>query len=201
MPESLDTWFSREILPYEGSLLRYLARVWQHRDDTYDLCHEVYVRVYEAAANTRPLAPRSFLFATAHNLMVDRIRRSRVVSIEPWAELENPNVLIDEISAERQASAHEELRTLARAFELLPPRCRQVVWMRRVEGLSQRQVAARLGIGEAMVEKHLAKAMRRLADVFFGSGATDSFSLRKAGKKRKEGRESTPNSDDDLRSG
>ena len=55
-----------------------------------------------------------------------------------------------------------DVHTLAQALNNLPPRCRQVVWMRRVENHSQKEVAKRLGIGEAMVEKHIAKAMRRL---------------------------------------
>jgi RNA polymerase sigma-70 factor (ECF subfamily) len=91
-----------------------------------------------------------------------------VVSIEARADLESLNVHIDEISPEHHAMAHEDLHTLLRAFDQLPPRCRQVVWMRRIEDLSQREVATRLGIGETVVEKQIAKAMRRFADALFG---------------------------------
>lgn len=192
MAESLDTWFAREILACEESLLRYLMRTWHHRDEIHDLRQEVYIRVYEAASKNRPLAPKSFLFATARNLMADRLRRSRVVSIEARADLDALNVLVDEISPEDHASAHEELRTLARAFDRLPPRCREVVWMRRVEGLSQREVAERLGIGEAMVEKHVAKAMCRLAEALLSGGGMESATARIVGNKRK--RMSAPSS-------
>lgn len=44
----------------------------------------------------------------------------------------------------------------------------EIVSMRRVEELSQKEVAARLGIGDAIVEIQVAKAMRRLADALFG---------------------------------
>ena len=54
-------------------------------------------------------------------------------------------------------------------FDRLPARCREVVWLRRVEELSQREVAERLGITEKTVEKHIAKGMRLLADRFLGS--------------------------------
>jgi RNA polymerase sigma factor (sigma-70 family) len=90
------------------------------------------------------------------------------VSIESGWDFDDLDVLIDEISPERRTGAHQELRSLARAFDLLPPRCQEVVWMRRVEERSQKEGAARLGIGEAMVEKHIAKAMRRLADALLG---------------------------------
>jgi RNA polymerase sigma-70 factor (ECF subfamily) len=186
MQSALDTWFSREILVYEDALVRYLARTWHHRDDVSDLRQEVYMRVYEAAAQERPRAPKSFLFATARNLMADRMRRSRVVSIEARADLESLNVLVDEISPEHHASAHEDLRLLSRAFDQLPPRCREVVWLRRVENLSQREVAARLGICEAVVEKQVAKAMRRFADAFFGERAMELDKIRATGREERK---------------
>jgi RNA polymerase sigma factor (sigma-70 family) len=167
MDESLDAWFTREILAHEAPLVRYLTRTWPVRDDIHDLRQETYLRVYEAAAKERPRSAKAFLFTTARHLLVDRMRRQRVVSFEPGWDLEELNVLVDEISPERCAGADEELRALAVAFNHLPPRCRQVVWMRRVEEQSQKEVAAKLGIGEAMVEKHVAKAMRRLADALF----------------------------------
>jgi len=96
---------------------------------------------------------RCFLFATVlHLLLADRIRRKRVVSYEPGWDLDSLNVLVDEISRQRSAGADEDLRTLAKAFNLFVAPCQQVVWMRRVEGRSQKEVAARLGMGEAMVE-------------------------------------------------
>lgn len=168
MDESLDSWFAREILPHEAALLRYLARSWSNRDEIHDLRQETYVRVYEAAARARPLSPKAFMYTTARHLMADRIRRGRVVSIEATADLEALNVLIDEISPERRASSRQELSLLAQAFDQLPPQCGRVVWMRKVEGLSQKQVAETLGISEGAVEKQITKGVRLLASVLFG---------------------------------
>jgi len=173
MDESLDAWFAREILAHEAPLVRYLMRTWHVRDEIHDLRQETYLRVYEAAAKERPRSAKAFLFTTARHLLVDRLRRRRVVSFEPGWDLDELNVLVDEISPERCAGAAEELRALAMAFNDLPPRCKQVVWMRRVEDHSQKEVAARLGIGEAMVEKHIAKAMRRLADAISGCQSSE----------------------------
>ena len=186
MTSALDAWFSREILIYEGALVRYLARSWHHREDIVDLRQEVYMRVYEAAAQERPRAPKSFLFATARNLMADQIRRSRVVSIEARADLESLHVLVDEMSPEHCASAQEDLRTIAWVFEQLPPRCREVVWLRRVENLSQREVAAQLGICEGVVEKQVAKAMRRFADAFFGERGMQLDKMGTTGRKERK---------------
>jgi RNA polymerase sigma factor (sigma-70 family) len=176
MDDSLDSWFEREILPHEEALLRYLARTWSNPDEILDLRQETYVRVYEAATRARPLSPKSFMFTTARHLIADRIRRSRVVSIEATADLEALNILIDEVSPEQRTSAREELRRLASAFDRLPPQCRRVVWMRKVEGISQKQVATRLGIGERAVEKQITKGVRLLASFLFGGEGNESRS-------------------------
>lgn len=171
MDEALNTWFAREILAHEAALVRYLMRAWPNKDDVSDLRQEIYIRVYEAAKNTRPLFAKSFLFTTARHLMTDRARRGRVVSIEAAGDLEALNVLVDEISPERKLHARQELKQLADAFKLLPPRCREVVWLRKVDGIRQSEVAERLGISVRTVEFQVRKGMRILADAIFGDSA------------------------------
>ena len=167
MDEPLDAWFKREILAHEASLVRYLFRTWPHRQEVFDLRQDVYVRVYEAAAKARPQAPKSFLFATARHLMTDRVRRKRIVSIDAVGDLDALNVMVEDISPEQRISAHEELRRLAEAIDQLPPRCREVVWLRRVDELAQKDVAFRLGITQKVVEKHVMKGMKLLAAALF----------------------------------
>jgi len=169
MDEDLDTWFAREILVHEASLARYLMRTWHNRDEVHDLRQDAYIRVYVAAANARPASPKAFLFTTARNLMADRARRERVVSIEARGDLDSLNVLVDELGPERQESGRQQLRRLAEAFDSLAPKCREVVWMRRVEELPQREVARRLGITEGTVESHVARGVRLLADYVYGA--------------------------------
>jgi RNA polymerase sigma-70 factor (ECF subfamily) len=168
MDETLDAWFVREILAHEDALVCYLRRTWGNRDDIHDLRQETYVRIYEAAGKVRPATPKAFLFATARHLMTDRLRRGRVVSIDAVGDLDTLNVLIDEISPERRLDAHQLLKRLSEAFDRLPDRCRAVIWLRRVEELPQKEVAAHLGISEKTVEKHVAKGVRLMAEYFYG---------------------------------
>jgi RNA polymerase sigma factor (sigma-70 family) len=174
MDESLDTWFKREILVHEASLVRYLLRTWHNREEVYDLRQDTYVRVYEAAAKSRPQSPKSFLFATARNLMADHIRRRRIVVIDAVGDMDSLNVLIDELSPESRTSGFEDLRRLADAFDQLPPKCRETVWMRRVNDLPQKEVATRLGISQKTVEKHVMKGMKLLAAAMFRRGEGDA---------------------------
>jgi RNA polymerase sigma factor (sigma-70 family) len=66
------------------------------------------------------------------------------------------------LSPERCVSNIEELQRLAKAFDCLPPQCRTVMWLRKVEQLSQKEVAAKLGVQEKAVEKQVSRGMRLL---------------------------------------
>jgi RNA polymerase sigma factor (sigma-70 family) len=168
--KALNNWFAREILVHEAALVRYLKRAWPNSQEIPDLRQEIYVRVYEAAKETRPTFPKSFLFTTARHLITDRVRRARVVSIEAAGDLLDSNVLVDDISPERRLHARQELKELSNAFGLLPPRCREVVWLRKVDGISQNEVAQRLSISTRTVEFQVQKGMRILARALFGGG-------------------------------
>lgn len=169
MLKGLDHWFATEVLPHEGLLERYLLRVWRNPSDVADLIQEVYVRVYERARDQRPLQPKAFLFATARNLMTDQLRKSRVVSIDSAQEIDGIDAMVDELTPERRVSARQDLGRLAHAFDLLSDKCRDVVWYRRVEGLSQRETADRMGLKEDAIESQLARGIRALAQAIFGT--------------------------------
>jgi len=168
MGDGLDEWFMSEILPLEPMLQRFLRRHWHDEADTADLLQETYMRVYEAARRQRPSMPKPFAFMTARNLVIDRIRKKNVVSIERMADIEWLNLTDDEVSPEQHTQARQELRRLQSALDMLPQRCRQVVMLRKVEGMSQREVAQHMNATEEAVEHLVAKGMRLLAQHLHG---------------------------------
>ncbi len=169
MDKALEAWFIQEILPYEAALTRYLAQKRSRAHDVEDLRNDIYIRVLESASAVRPTVPRAFLFATARNLLIDRTRHDRVVKIDQLEGLAVTNVLVDDISTEQQASGRQQLQRLAHLFDRLPRRCREVLWMRKIEGLPQKAVAVRLGLAEATVEKHLYRAVKTLSEALNGN--------------------------------
>lgn len=185
MDDVLDSWFKREVMIHDEALTRYLRRSWPHPEDIHDLRQETYVRLFESAQHHIPDIVRPFIFAIARRLMTDRIRRQRTVAIDSTGDIEALNVLVDDLSPERDTAAHQELRRLAEALDSLPVKCREVVWMRRIDDLSQKEVASRLGLSEKTVEGHITKGMKRLTDAILG----EIDSLDEPPMKREEGRE------------
>lgn len=161
----LRDWFVREVLPLEAALMQFLRRSSRSRAEADDLRQEVYVRVCEAARREIPSPARPFVFAVARNLLIDRARREHVVSIEAVADLGALEIVADEPEPDRTAIARQELRRLQTALDHLPNRCRQAVILRKIDGLSYREIAKTMGIAEDTVSKHLREGMAVLADV------------------------------------
>jgi RNA polymerase sigma factor (sigma-70 family) len=167
----VDAWFVEAVLPLEPALMRFLRHHWREPEDVADLRQDVYVRMYESALRDGlPQNTAAVVYTCARHLIIDRARRAQVVSIETVADLEALDLAGDEIGPERRAGAREELRLLQAALDGLPPRCRAVVTLRKIDGLSQREVAQHLGIAEGTVEKQITLGIRALAESLYAHG-------------------------------
>ncbi len=171
----VQAWFVREVLPLEAGLMQFLRRRRRDAGDADDLCHDVYVRVCEAAMKEIPRPAKPFVFAVARNLVIDHARRDHVVPINAAADVDMLNVAADTPGPEQSLVAREELTALQAALDRLPPRCREAVVMRKIDRLSRREIAARMGIAEKTVRRHIGDAMCALADALYrNDGRSDT---------------------------
>ncbi len=162
----LEEWFVREVLPLEGMLMQFLRHNWRDRSDLEDIRQEIYARVCEAAETEVPKSAKSFVFASARNLLIDKARRESVVPIEAVADLESLGIELDAPGPDRSAIAKDELRKLQSALNKLPPRHREAVVLGRIEGLNGREIAQRMGIAETTASQHLKLGMHALTDLY-----------------------------------
>lgn len=165
--EALE-WFLREVLPLESTLMQYLRHNWRDRSGVDDLLQDIYMRVFEAAQKQIPEKTKAFVFTTARNLLVSRVREQQIVPIEAVADLDALDVAIDTPDAERSVIARDDLRRLRDAIDTLPARYRDVVILRRIENLSRPEIALRLNISDASVSVYLSAGMTALADALYG---------------------------------
>ena len=165
----LEAWFVNEVLPLEATLMKFLRRNSRNAGDIADLRQEVYVRVYEAARKQLPDSAKAFVLTTARNLLINRVRREQIVAIDAVADLDSLEIAIDEPGPDRAIMAREELRRLQDALDHLPRRSRQAVVMKQLDGLSRREIASRMGVGEETVKRHLTNGMRALADMLYSA--------------------------------
>lgn len=135
--------------------------------DVEDIVQEAFLRLARQDASVNIENPRGFLFRTARNLTYDLLRRRGVRDNYNAAQAADPRALQARLeceSAEQAASTSEELRNILDAIEQLPPQCQRVFLLQRQEGLRYAEIADELGISKSMVQKHMTKALLKLAE-------------------------------------
>ena len=167
-----NRWFAEEVQPHEYSLRSYLHNKFPDHPDIDDLVQETYARLLQAREQTVVRAPKSFLFAAARNAAFDFFRRRKIAAIDSVAELERLPVLEERPGVAETACHTQELQLLAQAIEALPERCRLVLTLRKIHGLSHRDIASRLGISEHTVNAQIAIGVLRLGDFLRARGMT-----------------------------
>ncbi len=159
-------WFDEEVRPHESSLRSYIRAVFPQLPDIDDLVQESYVRLIRAKEAGPIIRAKAYLFTTARNAALDFFRRRKIISIENVADFENSNVIDDSLNASDALNKQQELETLSSAVRSLPPRCRQVMTLRLLYGMPQKEIAQELKISEHTVKAQLAKGMRKCAEYF-----------------------------------
>jgi RNA polymerase sigma-70 factor (ECF subfamily) len=142
-------------------LRRYLARLLGNTTEAQDVAHDAYLRVYRNGDKPAADQPEAVLYVTARRLAINRLRRRSISPFSPeHTALETAASAAPGVA--QQVMARQELRMLEEAIAQLPEGCRAVLLLRKVELLSHREIAERLGIAVSTVEKQHARALRLL---------------------------------------
>jgi RNA polymerase sigma-70 factor (ECF subfamily) len=153
-------------------LRAYLRKQFPHLHDVDDVVQESFLRICRARIEGRLQSVRGFLFTAARNLALDGLRHRRAAPFAEVAPETGWNVVEGGPCAAEAASRRQELELLAEAIESLPLRCRQVLKLRKIYGLSHREIAVRLGIAERTVNVQVGHGVRRCADYLRARGVT-----------------------------
>jgi RNA polymerase sigma factor (sigma-70 family) len=148
-------------LDHYHELIGTWTRKLRSRQQAEDLTHDAFVRVLE---NPREQVeqPRAYLHQTARNIAVDGFRREdrrQALELEAFDE-------VSSTSDDPEAYVHalELADSVERALAELPLNCRRVFIWQKLEGLSQAEIAERMGLTKNMVEKYMIRTLRHLRE-------------------------------------
>jgi RNA polymerase sigma factor (sigma-70 family) len=143
-------------------LVGYLTTRLRSEQEAKEVAQEAYVRLLQLHEPGTPGLLRAYLFKTATNLAIDRLRHRRVrqrteEQQELFAELAPTCGEWDDPA--KQLLVREQADQLLAYLQELPIKCQRVFQLHRFEGLPQHEVAARLGFSERMVRRYVTYAM------------------------------------------
>lgn len=145
-------------LGYQARLKRLLASRLRSAQAAEDLAQDLYFKLPRVSEHfPSPDDARRYLTRMALNAALDhqRVEGRRAELLEGLAEAwqdETP-------SAEQSLIAQDELAQLEQVLKELPPKCRDVLYMSRVQGMTHAEIAAALGVSKSLVDKYAVRAL------------------------------------------
>jgi RNA polymerase sigma-70 factor (ECF subfamily) len=150
---------SEVIRRHHDSLLLFLRRRLAVPEDAFDAAQETYLRMMRYEGSRAIESPVSMLFRIAVNVAADQGRAAQSRRATDHLALDDVELASEEPSTERTVAGEQDLSMLLATIDELPPRCRQVFLLSRVDGMTYPQIARHCGISVKMVEKHVSHAL------------------------------------------
>jgi len=158
----IDIWFADSVFVFQHQHRRYALSLVKQADEAEELVQEAYARLF-ARDDWRGIAnPHAFTMRIIRNLAIERFRRADVVRIDQGGLAASLEIADSEPTPDRVAIDRSELQRVAEVMQDMPPRMREAIHLRRIEGLPPAQVAERMNISVSTVETHIKRALRLL---------------------------------------
>jgi len=157
------------VVPHEGALRVRLRQMAVPEDEIGDIIQDTYLKLSRLEDVSHIRNGRAYFFSAARTVLLDRIRRERIVRIDSLTEADALALIDEEPDAERRLSARQELEHIGRLIAALPDRCREIFELRRIQGVPQREIAARLGLPEYTVEAQAARGLKLIMKALSGT--------------------------------
>lgn len=174
------------VLARNGAQAAYRALTERHRDAVYrlvrsaigdadealDVTQEAFISAFGALARYDPARPfRMWIARIALNKARDWGRRRAVRQFFSFGLTDHAahNAPDEAVRADRTAEDRQELAQVAAAIAQLPARLKEALLLRTIEGMSQAEVAAAIGVTEKTVETRLYRARQKLNEALRGN--------------------------------
>ena len=148
----------------QGALKRYASRYFRKPQEIEDIVQEAFVRVLEAQNKRKIQVDDAYMYRTTRNLALNTLQKSENRLTDTVGDLLSETVLLESISLEDEFESRERFLLFCSAVRQLPKKCQRVFILRKVYGLSLKEIAERMEISVNTVEVHMTKAIVRCTD-------------------------------------
>lgn len=125
---------------------------------------ESYLKLLKAKTLGSVASAKAYFFSIARNTALTVCRRRQIYSKTPVSELPDSFVLDDRADAAESANAHQRHELVIEAIDLLPARCREVLKLGVLRGMSNAEIAAQLGLSENTVRVQITRGMKKCVE-------------------------------------
>lgn len=128
-------------------------------DDIDDIVQETFIKTYEADLKQEIKYVRSYMLKTAKNLALNHVTKWDNKYKDSLEDFSEPPVQLISTNVEDDYESKEQFLFFCRATDQLSSSVRKCFILKKVYGLSQKEIANYLNLSESTVEKHVAQGL------------------------------------------
>ena len=177
MAQDNKTLFEKLFDSQAPGLIRFLSRKLNSTEDAQDIAQNAFIRIQHLTESGELNNPKAYLYQTASNLAIDKIRRDQLhnkylQSEGSWQQDDTgaTNAQSDYCTPERLLAAKQDLAQIEQAIQSLPLKCRQAFLLHRVKGRSYSEIANEMSVSVSSVEKYILQALKVCRRALIDSG-------------------------------
>ena len=162
-PNPVNAGLTETFLGCERAIKRFLTRFLYRPEDVDEIAQETFLVAYDANQKREIHSPKAYLFQVAKSIALRELTRksSKMTNYLEDALAQDEHLLDGNSTLEDQVIAQQKLADYCNAISDMPPQCRKVFLMRKLQAKSHVEIAEALNISRSMVEKHIANGVKK----------------------------------------
>ena len=157
-----ERWLAEHVRLHEPALRGYLRSRFPSLDAD-DVVQESYLKLLRVRAVDQITAAKAYFFSVARNTALTIFRRHKLYADIPVNQLPDSRVLDSGPDAAEIVDSRQRIELAVEAIDRLPARCREIMKLAVLQGLSTAEVAGHLGLAESTVRVQLARGVKKCA--------------------------------------
>lgn len=141
---------------HQPSLLNFAIYLVGSREDAMEIVNDVYVSLWQNRHTYNEIRSiKSYLFSAVKNRSINQIKKKKIEVTHLWPDNEESSFRADAAVDEKDHKV-----ALENLMDQLPPKCRQIFVMSRIDELSYAEIAELLDLSIKTVENQMGKALK-----------------------------------------
>lgn len=152
---------------YSNDLLYYAQYLVHSKEEAEEIVSDVFFEVWQHRDKFSEVKnEKAWLLKVTHNKVVSWLRKNaNGQALVSWEEVGSHGTFVDLQTPDSQIISREEIFRINHVINQLPPRCRQVFLLAKIEKLPYKEIADVLGISVKTINIHVAKALETISSV------------------------------------
>ncbi|MEG3656780.1 RNA polymerase sigma-70 factor [Arenibacter palladensis] len=145
-------------------LVAYITTFTHDKIQSEDIVQHAFIRFWEDKSKLdETKSPKAYLYAIAYNRYIDTIKKAKKqekLLSQIWER-----ALVDRIQEDSDA-LEERIQKMKQVIDSLPPKCREIIMLNKIQGVKYKEIADRMGISVKTVESQMRIAFTKIREAF-----------------------------------